>query len=77
MPCLVLYRATWWQLGSNSKEDICVAQSRSLVETGRAGSYQTPSAARTATLSSCGNKCADGEGPVRFSEEVQQETVAQ
>ena len=31
---------------------------QSLVETGRAGFYQTPSAAREATLSSCGNKCA-------------------
>ena len=32
-----------------------------MVETGRAGSYQTPSAAREATLSSCGNKCGSAK----------------
>ena len=27
----IFNRATWWQLGLNSKEDICVARSQSLV----------------------------------------------
>ena len=77
MPCLVLYRATWWQLGLNSKEDICVTRSQSLVETGRAGPSQTPSAARRATLSSCGNKCARRRRTSVVQREVQQEAVAQ
>ena len=77
MPCLVLYRATWWQIGLNSKEDICVTRSQSLVETGRAGSSQTPSTARRATLSSCGNKCAWRRRISAVQWEVQQEAVAQ
>ena len=52
------YHTTWWQLGLSSKEDICVSLCQLLVEAGRAGPSQTPSAARTVMLSSCRNKCA-------------------
>ena len=41
----LLYRATWWQLGLNSKEDICVSLCQLLVSAGGAGPSQTPSIA--------------------------------
>ena len=58
------YRVTWWQLGLNSKEDICVTLCQLLVEAGRAGLSQTPSTAITATSSTCGNKCAHWRRPI-------------
>ena len=70
-----LNRATWWQLGLNSKEDICVTLCQSLVETGRAGLSQTPSAATRAMSSSCGNKCAHRRRSIADQREVQQRTV--
>ena len=70
------YRATWWQLGLNSKGDICVPLCQLLVSAGGAGPSQTPSIAITATSSSCGNKCAHRRRSIADQREVQQGTVA-
>ena len=61
---------------TNSKEDICVTLCQLLVEAGGAGPSQTPSTARTAKLSLCGNKCAHLRRPIVGQQEVQQGTVA-
>ena len=66
-----LYHLTWWQLGLNSKEDICVSLCQLLVEAGKAGPSQTPSTARTAMPSSCGNKCAHWGRSIVDQQEVQ------
>ena len=71
------YRATWWQLGLSSKEDICVSLCQLLVSAGGAGPSQTPSIATTATSSPCGNKCAHRRRSIGDQREVQQGTVAQ
>ena len=52
------YRVTWWQLGLNSKEDICVTLCHLLVEAGRAGLSQTPSTAITTMVVYMQKKCA-------------------
>ena len=70
------HRVTWWQLGLNSKEDICVSLTQLLVETGRAGPFQTPSTAIGAMSSSCGNKCAHRRRSIEDQREVQQRMVA-
>ena len=70
-----LYCTTWWQLGLNSKEDICVTLCQSLVEASRAGLSQTPSIAIGATSPSCGNKCAHQRRSSSDQQEVQQRVV--
>ena len=72
----IIHCTTWWQLGLNSKEDICVAQSQSLVRDWQGRPSQTPSAAIGATLSSCRNKCAWQRRTIAVQREVQQEAVA-
>ena len=49
---------------TNSKEDICITLHQLLVEAGRARPSQTPSTARTAKSSPCGNKCAHRRRPI-------------
>ena len=49
------YRATWWQLGLNSKEDICVSLCQLLVSAGGAGPSQTPSIAIRRRPLHCGS----------------------
>ena len=62
------YRATWWQLGLNSKEDICVSLCQLLVSAGGAGPPQTPSIAKRRRRLRAGTSVLIGEGPLRISE---------
>ena len=75
-PCLLSLSHDMVAARTNSKEDICVTLHQLVVETGRAGPSQTPSTARTATSSPCGNKCAHQRRPIAGQREVQQGTVA-
>ena len=59
------YRATWWQLGLNSKEDICVSLCQLLVSAGGAGPSQTPSIAIRRRRLHAGTSVLIGEGPLR------------
>ena len=72
----LLYRATWWQLGLNSKEDICVSLCQLLVSAGGAGPSQTPSIAIWRRRLHAGNKCAHRRRSIADQREVQQGTVA-
>ena len=71
-----LYRVTWWQIGLNSKEDICVTLCHLLVEAGRAGLSQTPSTAITVVSSTCGTSVLTDTRRSFGSERVQQKMVA-
>ena len=62
------YRATWWQLGLNSKEDICVSLCQLLVSAGGAGPSQTPSIAIRRRRLHAGTSVLIGGGPLRISE---------
>ena len=62
------YRTTWWQLGLNSKGDICVSLCQLLVSAGRAGPSQTPSIAKQRRHLRAGTSVLIGEGPLRISE---------
>ena len=62
------YRATWWQLGLNSKEDICVSLCQLLVSAGGAGPSQTPSIAIRRHRLHAGTSVLIGGGPLRISE---------
>ena len=62
------YRATWWQLGLNSKGDICVTLCQLLVSAGGAGPSQTPSIAIRRRRLHAGTSVLIGEGPLRISE---------
>ena len=64
----LLHRATWWQLGLNSKEDICVSLCQLLVSAGGAGPSQTPSIAKRRRRLRAGTSVFIGEGPLRISE---------
>ena len=64
----LLYRATWWQLGLNSKEDICVSLCQLLVSAGGAGPSQTPSIAIRRRRLHAGTSVLIGEVPLRISE---------
>ena len=64
----LLYRVTWWQLGLNSKEDICVSLCQLLVSAGGAGSSQTPSIAIRRRRLRAGTSVLIGEGPLRSGE---------
>ena len=55
------YRATWWQLGLNSKEDICVSLCQLLVSAGGAGPLSDSQHSHTATSSSCGKQVCSSE----------------
>ena len=72
----LLYRATWWQLGLNSKEDICVSLCNCWFERWRGRSLSDSQHSHTATSSSCGNKCAHRRRSIADQREVQQGTVA-
>ena len=74
-PCFVLSR-DMVAARTNSKGDICVSLCQLLVSAGGAGPSQTPSIAKTATSSSCGNKCAHRRRSIADQREVQQGTVA-
>ena len=70
------HRATWWQLGLTSKEDICVSLCQLLVW---ALAGQVPlrlPAELQVTSSSCGNKCAHRRRFIADQREVQRGTVA-
>ena len=65
----------WWQLGLNSKEDICVTLCQLLVEAGRAHLSQTPSIAITVASFTCGRSVLTVMRRSVGSERLQQWTV--
>ena len=71
------YRATWWQLRLNSKEDICVSLCQLLVERWQGRPLSDSQQSFNATSSPCGNKCAHRRRSIVDQREVQQGTVAQ
>ena len=74
---VILYRATWWQLGLNSKEDFVFHCANCWFERWRGRSLSDCQHSHTATSSSCGNKCAHWRRSIADQREVQQGTVAQ
>ena len=63
------YRATWWQLGLSSKEDICVSLCQLLVwALAGAGPSQTPSIAIRRRGLHAGTSVLIRGGPLRISE---------
>ena len=72
-----LHRATWWQLGLNSKEDICVSLCQLLVKHWQGRPLSDSQQSFTATSSPYGNKCAHRRRSIVDQQVVQQGTVAQ
>ena len=72
-----IYRATWWPLGLNSKEDFVFHCANCWFERWRGRSLSDSQHSHTAMSSSCGNKCAHRRRSIADQQEVQQGTVAQ
>ena len=64
----LLYRATWWQLGLNSKEDLCFTVPIAGLSAGGAGPSQTPSIAIWRCRLHVGTSVLIGGGPLQISE---------
>ena len=65
----LLYRATWWQLGLNSKGDIfCFTVPIAGLSAGGASPSQTPSIAIWRRRLHAGTSVLIGGGPLRISE---------